>query len=241
MLITEDKFDSSILGKRVFKFYLNKTVFYIPMQDIQKKYHPDMLVCFSRHINDNISALRKADFELISIRNTYSLTKIRSNKCCLFDKNLILKSIKEVDDNLSIKKLQELNEQLSLESRYAKDIEISNNIARAIYHIWIENSVLYGFSDQIFSVWDDQNIAGLITLKKRDNVGYIDLLVIDQDYRGKGLARNLVQNAINYFVKLNINTLNVETEGENIRANRFYQRFGFILSDLYLVYHWHKR
>lgn len=83
--------------------------------------------------------------------------------------------------------------------------------------------------DRLFVAYDDEKkfVVGLIVFHKE--AAYlleIDLLLIDKEYRTKGIGKNLVQKALSYFK--DIKACGVHVFNKNYQAINFYQKLGFI-------------
>lgn len=59
--------------------------------------------------------------------------------------------------------------------------------------------------------------------------GYIGMLVIDPEYRGRGIAKRLVQMGIEKMIEWDqVDEIMLETETNNAAALRLYELFGFL-------------
>lgn len=78
---------------------------------------------------------------------------------------------------------------------------------------------------------DDKEAVGMITLVLCSAVsgykGWIEDVVVDYDYRGKGYGKLLVGCAIEYAKTLGIETLMLTSNPSRIEANKLYQSVGF--------------
>ena len=65
--------------------------------------------------------------------------------------------------------------------------------------------------------------------------GYIEELVVDTEFRGKGVGGALMSRAIEWAKQQNFPGLTLETQDNNVQACKFYEKCGFILGgfDLY--------
>lgn len=67
--------------------------------------------------------------------------------------------------------------------------------------------------------------------------GYIGMLAVQKEYRGKGIAKKLVKKAITEMIKEGADEVTLETEVVNIPAITLYENMGFIRSKrLYRYY-----
>lgn len=78
---------------------------------------------------------------------------------------------------------------------------------------------------------DDKKVVGMITLvlciAVSGNKGWIEDVVVDYDYRGKGYGKLLVDCAIEYAKSLGVDTLMLTSNPSRIEANKLYQSIGF--------------
>lgn len=75
-----------------------------------------------------------------------------------------------------------------------------------------------------------------------DNKGKILFLVVDEKYRGKRHAQQLLQVAMNYFKKHGLTYAYLVTRNDNIRAQKAYLRMGFFETerdDTYVTFGYH--
>ncbi|NOR75593.1 MAG: GNAT family N-acetyltransferase [Draconibacterium sp.] len=92
-----------------------------------------------------------------------------------------------------------------------------------------ENSVLFIAQDE------DKEIAGTLTLIinriPTKQFAWIEDIVIDNKFRGKGVGQKLTQHAIDYAIKKGINEINLTSNSKRIAANKLYQKLGFVTRD----------
>jgi len=88
----------------------------------------------------------------------------------------------------------------------------------------------------IFFADVDGKPAGQIKLVPWWNkFSYVEELVVDTEFRGKGVGRALMSRAIEWAKQQNFPGLTLETQDNNVQACKFYEKCGFILGgfDLY--------
>lgn len=77
------------------------------------------------------------------------------------------------------------------------------------------------------------NIVGFISVFIRKTIlhtlpsALIEELVVDKNYRGKGIGKRLIEAVIKKCEELNIGEIEVSTEITNINAREFYKSMGF--------------
>lgn len=85
----------------------------------------------------------------------------------------------------------------------------------------------------IFVLKSDQKIIGMVTLlwtvstALGGKVAFLEDMVVDPLWRGKGGGHALLAYAIAYAKKLTCKRITLLTDTDNVRAHRFYQQFGF--------------
>lgn len=92
----------------------------------------------------------------------------------------------------------------------------------------------YGFdndSTTVFFAEVDGNLAGRIKMMKWWNqFGYVEDLVVNPEYRGMGLGRQLLERGIQWARENNFPGVMLETQDDNVPACMLYQSCGFVLS-----------
>lgn len=123
------------------------------------------------------------------------------------------------------------------DSRFYFDNHFATELCDKLFEIWIENSY-NGFANQTL-VADVNGIpAGYITCHIEEAEGRIGLLAVHPDYQGKALGSALVNASLVWFASQGVKQISVVTQGRNIRAQRLYQRCGFITQSMQIWYHW---
>lgn len=238
----QDNFDSEIFKKRVYKLILDgePANFDLVLDDL-KKYHPDIVFCFTAFIPEIISLLQQNQFLLASIRSTYYLEgKNKISVIPQLPENLKLIQNSVDKPVIAIEDIKRMAYIIGEKSHYFNDASISSQQAEAIYSAWIYNSFYNNYVKESFLIMDNNYLVGLITIKiDEQKYGIIDLIGIDSSFQNQGLGKFLLFQAIDYCTKHNVVKIKVVTEGENVPANIFYQKNGFVLEDVKLVYHKH--
>lgn len=124
--------------------------------------------------------------------------------------------------NFSPQMTQVLNDlliQLNPGSKALNDKDVKEIIEESSNHFFVAREAA------------SSKIVGMITLvayripiwKK----GWIEDLVVDKDYRKKGIATKLIQSAVERAKNLGVLSLNFTSRPEKEDANRLYNRLGF--------------
>lgn len=91
------------------------------------------------------------------------------------------------------------------------------------------------FDDSFFfiAINDNNKVIGFIqgTIDQRENhklskLGYIDEFFVKDEFRGKGIAKNLFSELENEFKKLGCNHITTHTDFENELSQQFYLQVG---------------
>ncbi len=86
-------------------------------------------------------------------------------------------------------------------------------------------------SIHMLGLYDNDIIVGTATLislhQITGNKGYVEDVVVDEKYRGRGLAKKLMLQIIALAKKLNIFRLELKSEIFRAEGNNLYQKLGF--------------
>lgn len=109
---------------------------------------------------------------------------------------------------------------------------IGENLSEA-YSIYVYRYFIHQWPQLCFVAKDVNKIVGVIICKLEIHRhgplrGYIAMLAIWQEYRGRGLATRLVLLAIEAMRRQNADEISLETEVANGAAIRLYEKLGFI-------------
>jgi len=77
-----------------------------------------------------------------------------------------------------------------------------------------------------YQIFDEHLIASMIIYKDNQR-GWVDHIVVDPDYKNKGIGKFLMGEASDYFRKRLLNEMNLEVWSANKSAVKFYKKFGF--------------
>ncbi|MCD7839298.1 MAG: GNAT family N-acetyltransferase [Erysipelotrichaceae bacterium] len=82
-----------------------------------------------------------------------------------------------------------------------------------------------------FAIEDDENYATIKGQWLTNNQPYavIHRIVVDNNYKGHGLASELLNYAIEECLKLGIHSIRIDTHHDNLSMQRFLKKNGFIL------------
>jgi ribosomal protein S18 acetylase RimI-like enzyme len=237
MHLVKDEFDTSILGQNVFKITLHEATDIAQVEKEIANIEKGIICCFSPLTYSHVAMLERLNFQLISIRNTYQLRSDFVNDIS-FDDAFLIKPFEEADiiDGADIERMAK---NIYAYSRFCKDEKMPRRQSLDIYLHWIKNSLHKKYTDINFIAWVQNKPVGICTAKIKDDVGYIDLLGVISDYQDKKIGKHLLSQTIEYLKSKKVSSICVITEGENLKANAFYQKNGFVIAKVELVYHKH--
>ena len=170
-----------------------------------------------------VNIAERNGFNFVDFRLTLS-NQIKDNDLVnseIIRPNLIREANKV--DLLKIKALARLNH---TESRFFKDPNFDKSKSEKLFELWIDRNIISESSIILISEIDSE-IAGYIAINNEYNIGVIELIGVDPNFRGKGTGVNLILASIEWFKNKNVDTINVVTQGTNIPALRMYFKSGF--------------
>ncbi len=127
------------------------------------------------------------------------------------------------------------------DTRFYYDGHFSQAECDALYETWIERSC-NGYASVVLVAEREGQLAGYITCDLHDSYGQIGLLGVGSAWQGQRIGPALINGALHWFGEHGIERVSVVTQGRNLRAQRVYQRSGFLSAQLELWYHrWFNR
>lgn len=237
MKIIKEEFDSSILGEDVYTMTLEDKTTVLAIEEAVKKVHKGIIFCFSPVILGIVNVLEKQGFNFVSIRNTYKLAGAIVVSESLPEGYSVTQFA--LSDTIRESDVFNLAHNIYTFSRYFKDVLIPKDKSRAIYIQWVNNSLYKKYAQRCYLAWHRNKPIGICTVKIRGNEGYIDLLGVLPGHQDKKIGKQLLAKSLDYLQSCKLGNIFVVTEGENIRANIFYQKNHFLLHRIELVYHKH--
>jgi dTDP-4-amino-4,6-dideoxy-D-galactose acyltransferase len=133
--------------------------------------------------------------------------------------------------------LRDLAGRSHMDSRFFFDQHFPPALSRQLFETWIEKSCL-NKREKVFVAELENKPAGYITCQfVNEQTGQIGLLGVDAAAQGRGVGSGLIKTALGWFAAQGATRAIVVTQGRNIRAQRLYQRCGFVTASLQLWYH----
>lgn len=235
-----DQFDTKFLGKRVGKAHLDSPLTKpAALLSFVKKNRIKDFVCFTPFLPKNITAIETLGFHLTSIRVTYTQSLARSLAPLRHIPGLTFVQHSRSPGQIKQTEIRSLARIIGAHGRYAQDSKISHRTVENIFTAWITNSLYKHYVDEAFYAMHRSHLVGLITVKITKNTGTIDLLGVQKKYQGQGVGGVLMGLVLRYCKVRGLTVAQTVAAGEHIRTVAFYQRQGFTISDLRLVYSKH--
>jgi dTDP-4-amino-4,6-dideoxy-D-galactose acyltransferase len=124
------------------------------------------------------------------------------------------------------------------DSRFYADPHFAAAACDRLYETWIGRSYS-GWAQAVLVAESGGAAAGYLTCHVGPAAsGSIGLVAVGEQYRGKGLGRQLVEAGLQYFRQQGVRRVSVVTQGRNIASQRLYQRSGFLTASVHLWYHY---
>jgi len=112
-------------------------------------------------------------------------------------------------------------------SRFLLDKRMPENAFEKLYEVWIKRSILKEIADKVFVAQINGEIIGFVTLRIKGGEGQIGLIAVSEQAQGKKIGSKLIDACILYLQGKSIDKLIVSTQLDNIRACKFYEKYGF--------------
>ncbi|MCJ1388964.1 N-alpha-acetyltransferase mak3 [Xylographa bjoerkii] len=141
------------------------------------------------------------------------------------------------NSELAESEIQYVQYQSEKETTYLPAIRqmISKDLSEP-YSIYVYRYFLYQWGDLCFMALNPADaLIGVIISKLEPHRGgslrgYIAMLAVKEEYRGKGIATKLVRMAIDTMIEKDADEIALETEVTNTAAMKLYERLGFLRS-----------
>jgi dTDP-4-amino-4,6-dideoxy-D-galactose acyltransferase len=124
------------------------------------------------------------------------------------------------------------------DSRFYHDGNFSRSRCDALYETWVEKSCHATGEAVIVAELNSRAVGYATCLRPEPEAGQLGLLAVAAEARGRGLGRILIEDALRLFIEQGVARVTVVTQGRNTRAQRLYEKSGFVLS---LAQHWYHR
>jgi dTDP-4-amino-4,6-dideoxy-D-galactose acyltransferase len=122
------------------------------------------------------------------------------------------------------------------DSRFYFDPHFDRAKCDLLYETWIEKSIR-GFAKEILVAEVDRKTVAYVTINLNGSEAQIGLLGVAEGHQGAGVGSRLVTHSLSWAAEAGAKRVSVVTQGRNVRAQRLYQRNGFVTRSSQLWYH----
>jgi dTDP-4-amino-4,6-dideoxy-D-galactose acyltransferase len=138
--------------------------------------------------------------------------------------------------------LQEIASTSYVDSRYYFDKNFSEENWKSYYATWVKKS-FSGGADLALAAVKDGEVIGYITglVDHETGQGIYELTGVREAARRSGVGQELFRSGLDWYVRNNVPSIWVATQGRNVTTQRMIQRHGFLTKACQLYYHkWFK-
>jgi len=121
--------------------------------------------------------------------------------------------------------LKEMASGAFTKSYFYRDRIFKRSEANEMHSTWIENLCKRGAA-RVFVAQINSQAAGFVSCELKDGAGRIPLIAVGKNYRGRGIARELLAYALEWFCKYTTE-VHVRTQAVNDAALSLYRKAGF--------------
>ena len=125
-------------------------------------------------------------------------------------------------------------------TRFYFDTGFPRERCDALYDLWVKQSCEDGYAEQVLVTEVEDKPVGYITCHlcgAQKQEGQIGLVGISPQAQGRGAGQALVERSLTWFAAQGVKRVEVVTQARNIRAQRLYQRCGFVTCSAQLWFH----
>ena len=122
-------------------------------------------------------------------------------------------------------------------SRFRTDHRMPPDAWLRMYERWADNSMSGTMADAVLVARINGDVVGVLTVSSREDLGKIGLFAVDAAARGRGLGAALLARGAAWFARRGCQSVLVVTQGDNIGAQRVYERAGYVIAAVTNVDH----
>jgi dTDP-4-amino-4,6-dideoxy-D-galactose acyltransferase len=184
-----------------------------------------------------VQTAEKHGFGLVDIRVTFERVLMNSHDLARPDSPAGA-SIRPVQPE-DLPGLQAMARTVHEGTRFFKDPHFPRQRAEDLYSTWITQEAQGRAQIVLVAASAANQLLGYIScrLDRVHREGQIGLVGVSPEVRGRGIGKNLVLTAMDWFRAQGTHEVTVVTQGNNRAAQRLYQQCGFLSRDLQLWYH----
>lgn len=209
-------------------------------------------------INTNSEELIKSEFEKLPVNSV--LYVFSSERLPFFEKNLVDKKVtftttlnKHENDFKNLngiilysmspmtrEKINYLSIESSRMSRFRVDPKINNSKVDELYIKWVDKAILNISSHEILGIEKDDELVGMVLVKKNIECHHIEIIAVHPDYYRQGIAGKLIKGTFQNALNNEVEKISVVTQLDNVEACNLYKKHGFKIDEIKYLYHLHK-
>jgi dTDP-4-amino-4,6-dideoxy-D-galactose acyltransferase len=148
-------------------------------------------------------------------------------------KNVSLAHIETV--SRSEPKILDLAVQSGWCSRFRRDPRLRHKQPE-LYRLWVDKC-LNNEHAAVLILRQAGLATAMVCASVNGTCGKIQLIAVDEGYRGRGLGKQLMENVEAFFHKHNCSTVEVVTQLDNIAACKLYEHAGYHKTEIKEVWH----
>jgi ribosomal protein S18 acetylase RimI-like enzyme len=145
--------------------------------------------------------------------------------------------------NIDVSFLSTIARKSYFDSRFFFDNQFPKDLSERFYETWIKQSV-DGYANVVIVAVSEKDLpVGYISchIDEKLRNGHIGLVGVNQENQNQDVGKNLVFGALEWFKRQGVDNVTVVTQARNSRAQRLYQKCGFMTQSTLLWYHkWYK-
>lgn len=218
---------AKILSPRLSAVELQAALMQLGAQDVRLVYWPS-----DSADSDSQNAARQLQGFLCSQQANY-VVDLRSLPPSL----AVAARVKIFESKESNEELENLAIQAGNYSRFKVDPKFPYDLFFKLYTAWMRNSLTGIAADCTMVVWSGDEIAGMVTAGRKKDYGYIGLLAVSQEHRGRSVGTMLVSSAQAYLRSNGLLEGRVATQLSNKPACHLYEKCGFKVDKIENIYH----
>ncbi len=147
--------------------------------------------------------------------------KTHLSRDCYYFKNKEL-SIDMLNSDVRIRSAKSENEFF-----YAKKLIEENLDLYTGDQLTIEEIEYFAFANLLYIAYEREQPCGMLQADFKNGVLWLGHMVVDASYRGKGIAKVLLEHYLNTGIKLNCNQFQLWVIQNNMPAVKLYKKYGF--------------
>ncbi len=179
--------------------------------------------------------------------NIDGFDKIELPKSILFQKHITKinqshSKVSDLIDKSDSSQIISLAVKSGVYSRFKLDNRFPKDNFERLYKTWGEGIITKRLADEVLVYRHHEKVVGFVSVQYNINEGKIGLIAVDENFRGQGIAKNLIREVENRLIQKGYKQLVVVTQSVNHGAMKLYNSLGMEINEIKYVYHlWRNR